>query len=282
MQQRKLGRTGVSLSVVGFGGVVVMNETPEKATELVGRAVERGINYFDVAPSYGNAEERLGPALAPHRHGAFLACKTLERSREKSRAELHESLSKLHTDYVDLYQLHAVTTREEVEQITGPDGALETMRQAREQGLARFLGFSAHSETAALALLERFDFDTILFPFNRVCWHEGKFGPRVLEKARSKGMGILALKALCRRRLGESEARIRPKCWYAPVESRTEALAAMRFSLSLPVTAAVSPGEPELLWWACDAAEELEKTPTTAPAEDPAAFRGLEPLFRGE
>lgn len=279
MDRRRYGKTDVMLSVVGFGGIAVMDEEPPVAARLVAQAVERGINYFDVAPSYGNAEERLGPALEPYRNAVFLACKTEKRTAPEAWAALHESLGRLRTDHFDLYQLHAVTTMDEVEQITGPGGALETFVKAREQGLVRFLGFSAHSEEAALALLDRFPFDSILFPVNWVCWHQGGFGPRVLEKAQEKGAAILALKALHKRRLGKDEPRPWAKCWYAPVETFEEARLAVRFTLSQPVTAAVSPGHAQLLWWACDAAEQF--TPLTAEEAAEVARRseGLEPIF---
>jgi aryl-alcohol dehydrogenase-like predicted oxidoreductase len=280
MERRKLGKTGESLSIVGFGGMVVRDEEPAAAARLVAQAVEkRGINYFDVAPTYGNAEERLGPALAPYRRSVFLACKTEKRGAKEASAALHESLDRLHTDYFDLYQLHAVITLNEVEQIMGPGGALETFVKAREQGLVRYLGFTAHSEEAALALLDAFEFDSILFPFNWVCWHQGKFGPRVLEHAQEKGLGILALKALAKRRWQESEERKWSKTWYAPVDTFEEASLALRFTLSRPITAAVCPSHAELLWWACDAAEQF--TPLTEAEEAELARRseGLAPIF---
>ncbi len=255
MEKRSLGRTGEMLSVVGFGGILVMNETAEDAARVVSQAVERGINYFDVAPSYGNAEEMLGPALEPYRNGVFLACKTGKRDAAGAEEELHASLKKLRTDHVDLYQLHAMTTLEDVEQVFSPGGALETFVRAREQGKTRFLGFSAHSEEAALALIERFAFDSILFPINWSSWLKEGFGPQVVAKAKEYGMGILALKALAKRAWQEDETHDWSKTWYKPVESYEEAQLAMRFTLSQPVTAAVSPGHPELLWWACDGAE---------------------------
>ncbi len=279
MEKRQYGKTDVMLSVVGFGGILVMDEEPSTAGALVAQAVERGINYFDVAPSYGNAEERLGPALEPYRQSVFLACKTEKRTAQEAATALEESLRRLRTDHFDLYQLHAVTTMEEVEQITGRGGALETFVKAREQGRVRYLGFSAHSEEAALALLDRFAFDSILFPVNWVCWHQGGFGPRVLEKAREKGAAILALKALHKRRLGKDEPRKWPKCWYAPVETFAEAEWALRFTLSLPVTAAVSPGHAQFFDWMCTAAERFAPLSAEEAAEVARHSAGLDPIF---
>ncbi len=279
MEKRLLGRTGEKLSMVGFGGMVVRDEAPSAASRLVAQAVERGINYFDVAPGYGNAEERLGPALEPYRSSVFLACKTEERTEEGASADLRRSLERLRTDYLDLYQLHAVTTLEDVEQIMGPGGAMEVFLKAREQGVARYLGFSAHSEEAALALLDRFEFDSILFPFNWVCWHQGNFGPRVLAKAQEKGVGILALKALAKRTWKEGEEGKWPKCWYMPVEDPEEAALALRFTLSRPVTAAVSSSHAELLWWACDAADQFAPLSEEEEAQVAKSSKGLEPIF---
>ena len=279
MEKRVLGKTGEWLSIVGFGGIVVRDEEPSSASRLVAQAVERGINYFDVAPTYGNSEERLGPALEPYRKSVFLACKTDKRTAEEAREELRRSLKLLRTDYLDLYQLHAVTTMEQVEQIMGPGGALETFVEAQEQGLVRYLGFSAHSEEAVVALLDRFEFDSILFPFNWACWHQGHFGPRALEKAQEEGVGILALKSLAKRKWKEGEERKWPKCWYAPVDTFEEVSLALRFTLSKPITAAVSPGHAELLWWACDAADRFKPLSEEEAAQLARQSEGLDPIF---
>lgn len=280
MEKRRLGNTGEMLSVIGFGGILVMNESAEEASRLVRYAVEeRGLNYFDVAPSYGNAEEMLGPALEPYRDGVFLACKTGARTAAGAQQELDQSLQRLRTDHVDLYQLHAVTKMEDVDTITAPGGALETFIKAREQGKTRYLGFSAHSEEAALALMERFDFDTILFPINWAAWYKGEFGPKAVTRAKEKGMGILALKALARRLLGEGEERHWPKSWYYPVESYEEAEKGIRFTLSRPVTAAVTPGHEQLFRWACDAADNFREMTAEDEAEFLVRAKDLQPVF---
>ena len=247
IEKRSLGRTGVMLSMIGFGGIIVRDATSTDASALVKLAIESGINYFDVAPSYGDAETKLGPALEPFRDDVFLACKTQMRTREEARKELEQSLKNLRTSYFDLYQHHAVTTMDDVETILGKDGAMETFLEARKEGKIRFLGFSAHSVEAALALIDGFDFDTILFPVNFATWHSGNFGPQVLEKAKEKGMGILALKAMARGPWPENADKNRyPKCWYEPLSQTDDILMGLRFTLSHPVTAAVPPGEAEL------------------------------------
>jgi len=217
--KRPLGKTGVELSIVGLGGIVVMDTLQLSANNMVAEAFDRGINYFDVAPSYGNAEERLGPALEPYRQRVFLACKTGKRDQDGAAAELEQSLKRLRTDHLDLYQLHAMTTKDDLEKAFGPGGAMETFVAARKAGKVRFLGFSAHSVETALATMDRFNFDTILFPFNFVLFSQANFGPQVLERAKQKGMGILALKAMAKTRWPDSikpSERPQPKCWYQP------------------------------------------------------------------
>ena len=156
LPRRAYGDTGERLSIIGFGGIVVSGAEQEHANRIVAEAVEKGVNYFDVAPSYGDAEIKLGPALEPYRKDVFLACKTTQRTKEGAAAELKESLKRLRTDHLDLYQLHALSDREkDVDVAFGPGGAMEVFLEAKKQGQVRYLGFSAHSEEAALAAMER-------------------------------------------------------------------------------------------------------------------------------
>jgi aryl-alcohol dehydrogenase-like predicted oxidoreductase len=257
MQKRPYGNSGIELSVIGFGGIRVMNETAAESDRAVGMAIDAGINYFDVAPNYGNAQNMLGPALQPYRKNVFLACKSQIRDAAGSRAELEESFKLLKTDWFDLYQLHAVASRDDVEGILAPGGALETLDRAKGEGLVRHLGFSAHSEEAALALLDAYDFDSILFPVNWATWFGGDFGRKVLPVAREKGVAILALKALAKQAVPEDHKSPKEKTWYWPVESYEEALEGLRFTLGMEgVTAAVSPGDAELFEWMIRAEKE--------------------------
>lgn len=252
IEKRALGRTGEKLSILGLGGVVVMDTTHDQASEYVRLAIEHGINYFDVAPTYGDAEIKLGPALEPYRPDVFLACKTQERKRDGALKELDNSLKNLKTDHFDLYQLHAVRKLEDVDTIFGTDGAIEAFVKAKEEGKIRYIGFSAHSVEAAMALMDRFDFDTILFPINYATWYAGNFGPQVLERAKDKGMGILAIKAMARRPWPKDTVDKISKCWYEPLTDPEEALMGLRFTLSHPVTAAIPPGNEKLFKMALD------------------------------
>jgi len=259
IEKRSLGKTGEMLSMIGFGGILVKDATPEAASALVKLAIDGGINYFDVAPSYGDAEVKLGPALQPYRKSVFLACKTGERTKDGSRKELEQSLKNLRTDHFDLYQHHAVTTIKDVDIIHRSGGAMETFLEARKEGKVRFLGFSAHSVEAALAMMDRFEFDTILFPFNYATWYAGNFGPQVLARAREKKMGILALKSMAKGPWPEGADRSKySKCWYEPLISPEDIKMGLRFTLSHPITAAVPPGEAELFKIALSLKDDLK------------------------
>jgi aryl-alcohol dehydrogenase-like predicted oxidoreductase len=280
IEKRSLGKTGEKLSMIGFGGIVVDKATSEQAAARVKEAIDHGINYFDVAPSYGNAEEMLGPALEPYRKNVFLACKTGERTREGSRNELEQSLKYLRTDHFDLYQLHAVTSMKDVDTIFGKGGAMETFVEAREEGKVRYLGFSAHSVEAAMALMDGFDFDSILFPFNYATWYAGNFGPQVLARAREKQMGILALKAMAWRPWEEGEERTIDKTWYRPHTKKEEARDGLRFTLSHPVTAAIPPGHEDLFSMALDLAQDFSPMNEKEIKAIKAKAMKTEPLFR--
>jgi aryl-alcohol dehydrogenase-like predicted oxidoreductase len=280
LEKRSLGRTGEKLSILGFGGIVVKDATTEQAAERVREAIDAGLTYFDVAPSYGNAEEMLGPALQPYRRGVFLACKTQGRDKAAALAELDRSLRRLRTDHFDLYQHHAVTTLDEVKTILGPGGAMDAFLEARRAGKVRFLGFSAHSVDAALALMAGYDFDTILFPVNYATWHAGGFGPQVLAKAQEKQMGVLALKAMARGPWPAGATKRYDKTWYEPLDTPDEARMGLRFTLSHPVTAAIPPGDEGLFRMALGLARGFE--PLTPGEVDAIKRRGMEttPLFR--
>ena len=280
LERRALGKTGEKLSVIGFGGIVVMNATTEQAAQRVKAAIDGGVNYFDVAPSYGNAEDMLGPALEPYRKGVFLACKTQGRTKDAANAELESSLKKMRTDHFDLYQHHAVTKKKDVETILGPGGAMEAFEAAKKAGKVRFLGFSAHSVEAATAMIDGGNFDTILFPVNYATWNAGGFGPQVLAKAREKGMGILCLKAMAKGPLPEGAKKPYDKCWYQPLDMPEDAAMGLRFTLSHPVTAAIPPGDENL--WAMALKIATAFKPLAPEEAEAIKKRGLaaEPLFR--
>jgi aryl-alcohol dehydrogenase-like predicted oxidoreductase len=259
MQKRILGKTGLEVSVLGFGGIVLNEMEQRDANNLVAEVVDRGINFFDVGPTYGNAQERLGPALEPYRNRVVLACKTEpDQSKEEVWADIRNSLKLLKTDYFDIYQLHAADTPEHLEKALGPGGALEAIIEAREQGLVRYIGFSSHYEESAIKLMKQFDFDTVIFPINWSCWLSTGFGRKVLEEAEKRNLGRLAIKALALRNWNEDEDK--GKTWYKPInENRELAKLALKFTLSRSVNITISPGDPEMLKIGLDIVEEVKE-----------------------
>ena len=279
--KRALGKTGEHLSIIGFGGIVVMNEETGAASNIVAEAVDRGVNYFDVAPSYGNAQERLGPALAPYRKNCFLACKTEGRMKDDSRKQLEESLRLLKTDHVDLYQFHALTKMTDLDKVLGPGGAMETMEAAKKEGKIRYIGFSVHSAETALAAMDRYNFDTVLFPVNFVLFSQANFGPQILKRAQEKGMGILALKGMAKTvwSTDQKQDHPEPKCWYQPAAFPDEASLGLRWTLGHPITAALPPGDEKYFRLAMDIAQNYKPLEHHEEQTLMARATGVEPIF---
>ena len=284
LPRRPYGKTGVELSIIGLGGIVVRDAEQAHADRVVAEAIERGVNYFDVAPTYGDAELKLGPALEPYRKDVFLACKTIERDRAGAAACLKRSLKRLETDHLDLYQLHGLTdVAKDVDAAFAKGGAMEAFTEAKKSGQVRFLGFSAHSEAAAAAAMDRYDFDSVLFPINFACFHEGDFGARLIDKARSKGVAILAIKALARQewpRKDHPQRKKYGKCWYQPLTDAGEAALGLRFALSQPIVAAVSPSEEALFRLALDLAMDFKPLTAAEQARLKALAAKLKPIFQ--
>lgn len=265
MRKYVLGRTGYKITPVIYGAIIHMDETQEKANQLVAYAIERGINYFDVAPSYGNAQDLQGPALEPFRKDVYLACKTGERTREGSRRELLHSLEVLKTDHFDVYQLHALTTKEDLDTIFGPDGAMETFIWAKKEGLIRNIGMSTHNEDNALKAMDLYDFDTILFPMNWALGLVTGWGDRISERIRQTGAGLLGMKTLVQRNWLPGEEKVYPKSWCKPIYGNDRlAIAGMKYGLAKGSATLVPPGNLEHFNFMLDHIDECLDNPLTA------------------
>jgi len=260
LPRRVLGRTGEKVSVITFPGLSMIQQEQDACTTAVHRIFERGLNYFDVAPAYGNgtAETRLGVALQGlDRSKLFLACKTKMRDKDGARQELERSLQRLKTDHFDLYQMHAIFTPEEVQKAFGPGGAFETFIKAREEGKVRFFGFSAHTTKGALEALKAYQFDTAMFPISFAEYFQFEFGKPVLEEAARRGTVVVGMKSLYAGAWPEGAERTR-KWWYRTMETDEEISLAVRFTLSRPgVMAAVPPSFIDLTDKAITAAQSL-------------------------
>lgn len=258
MQMVKIDKLGTTLSKVAFGGIIVANENQKDANNYVAEAIDAGVNYFDVAPTYSDAEERLGPALIGKRKDVFLACKTEDRTRKGSQALLEKSLKNLQTDYFDLYQLHAVYNLADVEKTFGPTGSFETYVKAKEQGYIKHIGFSAHSTEAALALMSYYDFDSIMFPFNFASLIKNDYGSYVLKKALEKKMGIIGIKSMVLSERQESDIIDYPKGWYHPIENFELANKAVKYTFSRGVDVIIPPGNITHFRWALEIMKQFD------------------------
>jgi len=279
-------KNGIELSVIALGGIVVCKMDQKEADRRVAEAFDRGVNYYDCAPSYfdGEAEMKLGAALQPYRSKVFLAEKTGQRDAKGAREELERTLQRFHTDHVDLYQFHAVASMEDVDKILAPGGAAEAFMKAKQEGKARHLGFSAHNPPAALRLMDALELDSVLFPVNANAWEYGGFGSQILAKAKQKGMARMALKALAWGKWPASMKEIDrkyPKCWYQPIDEREMARLALRFTLNQDITAAVPPGDERIFDLALQlASEPLPKLTVPELALLKTRISTLEPVFR--
>jgi len=224
MEYRKLGRIGLDISVISFGGVVTINLQQEKVNKAVSGAINRGVNLFDVGPTYGDAQNKMGPAIEKYRGQIILTCETQpEKTREEARADLENSFKLLKTDFFDVYQLHEVTDMD------------------------------------SLKLMEHYDFDTVMFPINWNYWIHDNQGEAVIKKARETNKGILAIKALAQRRWKDNEERFGYDTWYKPLFDNDElAELALKFTLSQDVDTAVCPGDERLLYKCLDLVEAYQ------------------------
>ena len=198
---RTLGKTGAEVTILGLGGEGVLRTQGRlrEARELIRRALDLGVSYYESARAYAGSEAYLGQALGQDRKRIFLATKSHARDARTARGHLDESLALLRTDWLDLWYVHDVRRQEDLDALSRPGGALAEFAQARERGQARFLGVSGHQDPGILkAALELFDFDCVLMPVNPAEAALGSFAEAVLPAARQKGLGVVAMKTLCR------------------------------------------------------------------------------------
>lgn len=236
---RPLGKTGHQDAVVAFGGVALKDLDQEAATAAVLRALDRGVTHFDVAPSYGDSEVKIAPALKSVRDRVFLACKTLQRTRAGAAQELRDSLKRTGADHFDLYQLHAVDSEDDLAQALGPKGALEAAVEARDQGLARFIGITGHWPQTHVMALKQFAFDTVMTPVNFLDHFFADSQGALLPLCEKMGVGVIAIKATYRGAMKDHAA-----CY--------------RYTLSQPVATTVPAGRIEEIEEAIEIASRFQ------------------------
>ena len=199
--KRPLGKTGVDVTILGLGGEGILRtyRHEEEAYDLINSAIDAGIGYFESARAYSGSESYYGQALKERRQEIFLTSKSHARDREGALQHLEQTLENMATDHLDLWQVHDVRTKEDMEQIFGPGGAIEAFAEAREKGLTRFVGVTGHHDPEILSqCLDRYDFDTVLLPVNPAEPAYNSFMEMVIPKAVEKSMGIIGMKVYFR------------------------------------------------------------------------------------
>ena len=261
LEQRRLGDTGVPVGLLGLGGnrLLTRPDGRDDAVKVVRRALDLGVTFFDTARLYPNSEVHLGEGLLGRRDEIFLASKTHARGRAMAWAHLRETLRRLRTDRLDLWQLHDVRTDEEVRRIFGPGGAIEALVAARERGLVRYLGVTGHRSPEVIRrCLETFEFDAVMIPVNPAEGHYRSFLASVLPRAAGAGIGVIGMYAYWGGRVASLDG-------FETVEPF------LRFSLSQPVTTVLV---------GCDSVRQLEENVRYASRFVPMARSEADELVR--
>jgi len=280
MDKRRLGKTEQMSSVIAFGSAALWKVSQAQADAAIELATEHGVNHFDVAPRYGQAEIRLGPWMQKHHKEVFLACKTTERGKTGAWESIKRSLEMLKVGYFDLYQLHGVNDLETLNAVLSPRGALEAVLEAKEQGLVRHIGITGHRPFVQIEALNRFDFDTLLFPVNRVlAAHRNDFNDftLLLEIAQQKDVGTIGIKAVAKRPW-ESGMRMY-QTWYEPFDEQTEIDKSLWYALNQGITTAAMPADPHLWPLVIDAAERFRGMDAGEQEEVVSQVRQYRPIF---
>ncbi len=261
MKKRTLGRTGHQSTVVTFGTAGLSRVTQESADQAVQLVLSHGVNHMDIAPTYGEAMERMSPWMPKIREKMFLGAKTGQRSRDQAWENINDCRRRLGVEAFDLFQLHAVISMADLDQVTAPGGALEALVEMREQGLTKWIGITGHGPEMPRVLLEalhRFDFDTIMFPVSASIFRNPEYrkdAEELLEFANAKNVGVQTIKMIARGGWGD-RARERTT-WYDPHREQEDIDRALWWVLSQPMHTAPSAGDVTLLPKVLDAAERF-------------------------
>jgi len=194
MRKVTLGRSGLEVTAVGFGGIPIQRISDDEAERVVRRALDLGINFIDTASGYTDSQVKIGRAIRGRRDGLVLASKSGSKDKAGMLADIDRSRREMGADRIDLYQLHNCATADAWQAVSAPGGALEGMLEARERGWIGHIGVTSHSLDFALKLVEEDVFGTLQFPFNLVT---GEPAERLIPRCRERGVGFIAMKPLC-------------------------------------------------------------------------------------
>ncbi len=284
IERRPFGRTEHMSSAVIFGAAALANADQDTADRVLELLQQYGVNHIDVAASYGDAELRVGPWMERHRRDFFLATKTGQRDYESAKAEIRRSLERLRTDHVDLLQLHALIHPDEWDQALSPNGALDAAVEAREEGLVRFIGVTGHGWNVAAMhrrSLERFDFDSVLMPWNWFAAHHETYATDFEATARlceQRNVAVQTIKSIARGPWAAGATR-NHTTWYQPLENEQAIAATVQWVLARPRIFLVSVGDVDLLPAVLRAADAEFDMPSDAVMAEMSERTGLASIF---
>jgi aryl-alcohol dehydrogenase-like predicted oxidoreductase len=283
MLKRRFGRSGHMSTVAIFGAAAFYQISQEDADRVMEQVIAAGINHIDIAPSYGQAEERVGPWMPRERDRFFLGCKTMERTKEGAWDELQQSLKRLQSKTFDLYQCHAITKMDELDAVTMKGGALEAFEEARREGLIKHIGITGHGVNAPeiyLEALRRFDFDSVLFPLNFVQMANPEYrrhAKELISVCRAKDVGTMIIKAITKAPWGERQHTA--TTWYEPFDDMEMIQRAVNFALSYEVTGLCTAGDIRVLPLFIQACENFQELNHEQMEEMIESGKKYEPLF---
>jgi aryl-alcohol dehydrogenase-like predicted oxidoreductase len=265
--KQEFGRTGHQSTRVIFGAYALSKATQAKADSALALLQEYGVNHIDTAPMYGNAEKVIGPWLVKHRNDFFVATKTRSRSRQGALDNLKRSLERLRVDYIDLWQMHGLTNPAGWEKVMGAEGALEAFVEAREKGLVRFLGVTGHGNNVPAMhkrSLERFDFDSVLLPYNYLLMRNPSYAAdfnELVGLCRKRNVAVQTIKSIARQPWG-GRSKTYNTYFYEPLEAQDAIDRSVHWSLGFPNSFLITAGDMQLLPKVLDAANRFEKRPS--------------------
>lgn len=283
METRRFGRSGHMSTIAILGCAAFGKVDQATADQAMKEIMDHGVNHIDIAPSYGNAEERLAPWMKNHRDDFFLGCKTMERTAEGAKNELENSLRILGVEYFDLYQLHAVKTLGDLDDATKPGGALDAILKAQSQGKVRFIGITGHGVYAPSVFIEalkRFDFDSVLFPVNFVQFTDERYknaAESLLQKCMQDDIGVMLIKSICKGPWGERQPMY--DTWYEPFTDTKNIQNAINFALSQAATGICTAGDTRLLPKVLNACEHFNQMSEAEVEEMVMEGKNFHPLF---
>ncbi len=277
------GRTGHDSTRTLFGGAAFWDTPQADVDRTMDMLLENGVNHVDTAASYDGSQGLIGDWIRRHGHPFFLATKTEERSRQGAYDDLRRSLELLHVDHVDLIQLHALHQEPDWSTAFGAEGALEALIQARQEGLARFIGVTGHGLPAPayhLRALQKFDFDSVLLPYNHVLMQNARYAEdfnKLLAACRERGIAVQTIKSI--QRSPWNGMKPNRATWYRPLEEPANIELAVHWVLGEPGVFLNTVGDLTLLPHVLRAAQTFRERPSEEAMQALAERLGMQPMF---